>query len=107
MPSMVLVIDGQDRSRFCLSVDGGTLTVGTDLGKTFIVPGVGTVCLGKSQQRAEIVLHDLSVSRVHCELQPEGDRVLITHVEGAEGTLVNGVRITGQQELRPGDSVRV
>ena len=83
------------------------ITAGTDLGKTFIVPGVGTVSVGKSQQRAEIVLHDLAVSRVHCELQPDGDRVLITHVEGAEGTLVNGVRITGQQELHAGDSVRI
>jgi len=83
------------------------ITAGIDLGKTFIVPGVGTVSLGKSQQRAEIVLHDLSVSRVHCDLQPDGDRVLISHIEGVEGTLVNGVRIAGQQELRPGDTVRI
>jgi len=83
------------------------ITAGLDLGKTFVVPGIGTVSIGKSHQRAEIVLHDLAVSRVHCELQPDGDRILISHIEGANGTWVNGIRIAGKKELRPGDTVRV
>lgn len=80
---------------------------GADLGKTFAVPQEGTVSVGKSQRHSEIVLHDLAVSRIHCDLQVNGDSILVSHVEGPEGTIVNGVRITEPIELKVGDTIRV
>src|SRR5262249_36587760 len=46
------------------------------------------------------------VSRVHCELQVEGDGVVLHDSNSAAGTFVNGKRVT-RQELRPGDIIQV
>jgi hypothetical protein len=80
---------------------------GADKGRTFRLPQTGIVPVGKSNKHADVVLHDLYVSRVHCELSVQGDRVLVTHLEGDGGTLVNGQRIAGPQELHPGEVLRV
>jgi hypothetical protein len=83
------------------AIDGG------DQGRFFPLPESGTVTLGKSQKYADIVLNDLYVSRVHCELAIDGDQVVVTHVEGQNGTLINGQRITQPQELRVGEVLRL
>jgi hypothetical protein len=88
------------RSRRLLVVDGA------DQGRSFPVAEAGRTTIGKSAKQVDIVLHDFYVSRVHCELQAEGDRVFVTHVEGPGGTLINGKKIT-RQELRLGDILRV
>jgi hypothetical protein len=81
---------------------------GADLHRSFALPSVGIVTIGNSQKHASLVLHDLYVARVHCELQVEGDRLLVTHKEGARGTLINGQKITAPaRELRLGDILRV
>src|SRR4051812_31895638 len=80
---------------------------GADQGRCFRLPEAGSTPLGKSSKHADIVLHDLYVSRVHCLLDMQGDKVLITHIEGPSGTLINGRRIAQQQELRMGDVLRV
>jgi pSer/pThr/pTyr-binding forkhead associated (FHA) protein len=80
---------------------------GADQGKTFFVPEAGSLTIGKSQKHAEIVLHDLYVARVHCELTIQGPRVVVTHLDGQNGTLVNNKAIAQPQELQIGDIVRV
>jgi pSer/pThr/pTyr-binding forkhead associated (FHA) protein len=79
---------------------------GADRGRAFILPESGTIAIGKSKKNAEIVLHDLFVSRAHCQLEIEDDSVLVTHLSGDNGTLINGQRIT-QQLLQIGDILRV
>ena len=49
--------------------------------------------LRHSGKHAEICLHDLYVSRVHCQVEVDGDRIWVTHSEGKHGTLINGERI--------------
>ncbi len=80
---------------------------GADQGRSFFLPEAGSACVGKSSKHADIILHDLYVARVHCELKVQGDRVLVTHHEGQNGTLINGVRITEPKELALGDVLRV
>jgi hypothetical protein len=80
---------------------------GADAGRSFRLPASGSQSIGKSSRHSDIVLHDLYVSRVHCTLEVQGDKVLVTHVEGENGTQINGTRINGKQELRGGDVLRV
>ncbi len=79
---------------------------GADRGRAYLLPESGTVTIGKSKKNAEIVLHDLYVSRAHCSLEIDDHSVLVTHLSGENGTLINGQRIT-QQLLQVGDVLRV
>jgi hypothetical protein len=80
---------------------------GADRGRTFRLPESGTVNIGNSPRHANFVLHDLYVSRVHCLLEIGDDRIFVKHSEGKNGTLINGRRITAEEELHPGDVLRV
>jgi pSer/pThr/pTyr-binding forkhead associated (FHA) protein len=79
---------------------------GADKGRSFPLPDSGTLTIGKSHKSSDIILHDLYVSRVHCQLLIDEDHVVVTHIEGDNGTLINGQRIT-EQELRLGEVLRV
>lgn len=80
---------------------------GADQGRAFNLPEIGIVTVGNSGKNADIVLHDLYVSRIHCELDVRGNEIVVTHVEGDNGTLINKERITKPQEIRLGDVLRV
>ncbi len=79
---------------------------GADQGRSFPLPESGTVSIGRHKKHADIALNDFYVSRVHCELFIEGASVVVTHVSGQNGTLINGQAIT-KQELLLGDVLRV
>jgi hypothetical protein len=79
---------------------------GADQGRTFPLPAEGTVNIGNSQKSADIVLHDLYVSRVHCELAIAENQIFVTHVAGQNGTMINGQKVT-RQEMKIGDTLRV
>lgn len=79
---------------------------GADRGRSYSLPDEGTTTIGQSKKAADIVLHDLFVSRVHCELQMEDDHVFVKHLHGDNGTLIDGQRIT-EQELLIGNVLRV
>jgi hypothetical protein len=79
---------------------------GADQGRFYPLPAGGTVTIGSSHKSADIVLHDLYVSRVHCELKIDDDGVVVHHMAGQGTTLVNNQRIT-EQTLGPEDVLRV
>jgi serine/threonine protein kinase len=87
MPRHLLVIDGADE------------------GRAFALPVSGMLTLGSSHRHANIALNDLYVSRVHCELRLEGDRVHLSPMDGAK-LLVNNAAVDGC-ELRSGDVLRI
>jgi serine/threonine-protein kinase len=76
-----------------------------DKGKVFPLPASGTVLIGRASHTLT-ALHDLKVSREHCELQVNGDRVLLTNRSSA-GTLVDGQVISGAHELRHGAVIQL
>jgi len=78
---------------------------GPDKGKIFPLSEEFNVLLGRSRHTVTR-LSDLSVSRVHCEVEVKGKRILITDQETSSGTFVNGKKIT-ECELRVGDMVRI
>ena len=49
-----------------------------------------------------LLLADAQVSRRHIELLAEGGRVMVSDIGSTNGTVVDGKRITGSVELRPG-----
>lgn len=53
----------------------------------------------------QIVMTDLSVSRLHAELRRAGDTWLLSDLGSMNGTRVNGYRIAGPTRVLPGDEV--
>jgi serine/threonine-protein kinase len=88
MPRRLLVIDGADR------------------GQSFLLPETGTILIGNSRRHADVCLHDLYVSRIHCEVAIEGEQVTVKDNNTPAGILVNGTRVP-QQALQLGDVVRI
>jgi len=80
---------------------------GADKGRSYRLPATGSITLGKSAKHADIALGDLLVARVHCQVEIQADRILVTPLGGENGTCINGQKITTPQELRPGDVLRI
>jgi putative serine protease PepD len=56
---------------------------------------------------SDLTLEDPQVSRRHALLWEDGGRYHVRDERSTNGTLVNGERITGTRELRPGDRLRI
>ncbi len=78
---------------------------GPDKGRTFQLPQVDSLFLGRSRA-TQTHLIDPHVSRIHCQVQVEGPHVVVQDYDSAGGTFVNGRRIT-HQPLNPGDVIRI
>lgn len=76
-----------------------------DAGKSVDLPDRGIVRLGRNQSN-HIVVPDKNASRVHCQLLVSDNETIITDLNSANGTLVNGVRI-GQKLLANGDMITI
>jgi FHA domain-containing protein/uncharacterized protein DUF1707 len=62
------------------------------------------VTIGRSPA-CDCQLAEPSVSRRHAQLRADGERWLLTDLGSRNGTRVNGVRVTGEVEVRPGDTI--
>jgi serine/threonine protein kinase len=79
---------------------------GADQGRSFPLIDEGILSVGSSRRNTDICLHDLHVRRVHCQIEIEGGRVVVTAEEDSASTYVNGQAVR-QQLLHPGDVLRV
>jgi serine/threonine protein kinase len=79
---------------------------GPDLGRSFSLVDGQTLLLGRGQN-TESRLKDPAVSRVHCEVQVDEGKILLKDSGSSSGTQVNGKRISGKYELRPGDHITI
>ena len=64
------------------------------------------VTIGRSSKN-DICIGDPFVSRLHAELKRQGTQVLLRDAGSANGTYLNGRRVTAPIALRPGDRIRV
>jgi len=62
--------------------------------------------IGRSS-RNDICLGDPFASRLHAEVRQEGDQMLLIDNGSANGTYLNGQRISGTMPLYPGDIIRI
>jgi hypothetical protein len=83
----LVVIDGPDKGRSFLVNSSEPLPIGR---------GVGTATR----------LSDLRVSRTHCTVRLDGERVVLNDCNSAVGTFVNNNRVS-EQVLHPGDIIRI
>ena len=79
---------------------------GPDKGKAFPLPEGETVLIGRSKA-TETRLSDPHVSRVHCQIQIEADRVLVNDYESAGGTYVNAESAEGERLIGPNDDFQI
>lgn len=78
---------------------------GPDKGMRITLPDTEPQLIGRSSEA--IVLSDQTISRRHAELTPEGDGTwYLRDLQSANGTFVNGVRVTERRKLKLGDQVR-
>lgn len=77
---------------------------GPDEGKVFAL-GAEALLLGRSRA-TEPRLIDPHVSRVHCQIVPEGEQYALLDFDSAGGTFVNG-KAVHRHILQPGDLVRI
>ena len=78
---------------------------GPDQGHRYQVADTFTTMLGRSRH-ANTQLSDLSVSRVHCEIEIRGGRILLVDLDSASGTFVNNARVS-ECQLKDGDLIRI
>jgi serine/threonine protein kinase len=81
------------------------VTAGPDAGRVFELKSEGPLLVGRSKS-TPTRLSDPHVSRVHCQVQLDGDDALLTDFESASGTLVNGDRVS-RHVLQPGDIITI
>lgn len=77
---------------------------GPDKGKTLRTAD-DRVLIGRSSQ--QIPLTDQTISRRHAELSLSGEGWTLTDLNSANGTYINGVRVSKPVRLKHGDQIRV
>ena len=87
MANYVLEILDGDRAGEVLPVGDSTIRIGRKTGN-------------------DIVLTDEKTSGVHCEIMPEGDRLVLKDLGSTNGTFLDGKRVT-ELVLTPGDIVTI
>ena len=81
-----------------------TVIKGPDRGRRFELPDNEPQQIGRSSE--SLRLGDHTISRCHAELTPDMGRWVIRDLGSANGTFVNGVRVSGSRVLQPGDQIR-
>ncbi len=71
--------------------------------RTFELKG-DLIRIGRAQHN-EIILNEKGVSRFHCQVRRDGDKLLLEDLNSTNGTLVDGERITKSYALSVGDVV--
>src|SRR5699024_8881185 len=77
---------------------------GPDKGRQFELPDHEPQQIGRSSE--SLPLTDQTISRRHAELTPDDGRWYITDLASANGTFVNGVRVSKRRLLNAGDQIR-
>jgi len=81
-----------------------TVIQGPDKGRRFELPDDEPQIIGRSSEALPLL--DQTISRRHAELTPDEGKWYINDQKSANGTFVNGHRVTRPRLLQPGDQVR-
>lgn len=87
MKKTLLILTGKHK--------GKTLTLTSDV-----------VIIGRDPQ-ANIRVNSNEVSRKHCEIRVQGDRLIVKDLGSRNGTFINGDIIFSETELKPGQTLHV
>jgi predicted component of type VI protein secretion system len=70
------------------------------------VPEAAVMTIGRAPD-CDCVIAEPSVSRRHASLRRAGERWLLRDLGSSNGTCVNGIRVTDEVEVRPGDQLNL
>ena len=83
------------------------LVISDNEGTTTVVPLVrDDVSIGRKDGNT-IRLTERNISREHCQIQRVNGNFVIRDLGSYNGVLINGQRIAGQSEVKPGDEIRI
>ena len=85
----------------------GQLRISLPSGLTKIVSFNQDLTLGRSLDAGISFPEERGLSRVHVAFEVVEDQETVRDLSSLNGTFVNGERISGRRELRPGDAVKV
>ena len=77
---------------------------GPDQGRVFPLPEGEPQLIGRSTEAFPLV--DMSISRRHAELTPDGGSWFVRDLDSANGTILNGQPVSDRTELARGDELR-
>jgi pSer/pThr/pTyr-binding forkhead associated (FHA) protein len=77
-----------------------------DLGVVRVLDSAA-VTVGRGAQNDLTLADDDFASARHARIEPRRDGVWVEDIGSTNGTYVNGVRLTHEQRLAPGDLIRV
>jgi adenylate cyclase len=63
--------------------------------------------IGRSPQSNDIVLIDVQISREHAIVRTQGDEVTLVDLQSANGSFINGNRISGESRITEEDSLQI
>ena len=69
-------------------------------------PIANEMVIGRGEQ-ADLLLADITVSRRHASVRQDGHTVVVTDLESANGTYVNGKRVFDGTRVEDGDVIRL
>ena len=79
-----------------------------DAGRRQVVPFVGDeITLGRASEGNTVCLAERNVSRRHARFLRVNGVVFLEDLGSANGTRVNGERLTARRRIRPGDLVQI
>ncbi len=73
--------------------------------KTFLVPNKATI-LGRRPD-CDLCIPLQVVSRRHCQLSQEEEKLMIRDLHSSNGTFLNGTRVLDAKDVQPGDKVQL
>jgi ABC-type multidrug transport system ATPase subunit/ABC-type multidrug transport system permease subunit len=71
------------------------------------IPIEGVMLLGREEEAVQVCLPHPQVSRLHARLSAQGKGAVLQDLGSANGTFVNGSRISGSATLRRGDQIDI
>ncbi len=81
-----------------------SIQTGPKAGATFQLPHVGILSLGRQTDNTISIEHP-TISRHHAQISIQGNMVSIQDLGSANGTFINGQRISNSVSLHPGDII--
>jgi pSer/pThr/pTyr-binding forkhead associated (FHA) protein len=78
-------------------------------GKLLVKVDKASVTFGKKKEEVDVVLDDVSVSRMHARILRDGEKVLLEDLNSTNGTYKNGLRMEPYERraLEVGDEIRI
>ena len=76
------------------------------MGGKRLVVGPGGATMGRSRQ-CDVTVDDPNVSRQHAEVRPRGGSWVLNDLGSTNGSRLNGHRVEGSEQLKPGDEIEL